>query len=343
MILTDALLIGDEAVLPGERKTVHLRVSALYDFTEITVPVEVIRGEQPGPTLFIAAAVHGDEINGVEIIRRLIQRPFLKRLRGTLLAVPIVNVFGFNNKSRYLPDRRDLNRSFPGSRRGSLASRLAHVFMQEVVLKSDYGLDLHTGAVHRYNLPQIRVSLDDPRAVRLAKAFAVPVIMNSDLRDGSLRSAAHRKGIPILVYEGGEALRFNESVIRAGVRGCISVMQEIQMLPQTVTNKSAVEGKDHATFIARDSRWVRAPRSGAYTPLKSLGDRILEGEVLAVIADPLGKEECEVISPEKGIIVGASRIPLVNQGDAMFHVATFKNNKKVRRMLERYENEYSDE
>jgi predicted deacylase len=339
--LSSALTVGDTAIQLGERKTVQLKVAALYDFTSLTIPVEVIRGDKSGPTVFISAAIHGDELNGVEIIRRLLKRNALRRLQGTLLAVPIVNVYGFNNKSRYLPDRRDLNRSFPGSASGSLAARLANVFMKQIVLKSDYGIDLHTGAAHRENLPQIRVRLDNPKAAQLAKNFGAPVTLNSNVRDGSLREAASKVGIPILVFEGGEALRFNESVIRLGVKGCLSVLQAIGMLPSR--KPSSVTETSMPSFVARESYWIRAPRSGSFINLRHLGDRIEEGEVLAIISDPLGKEDHKVINTMRGIIIGVSCIPLVNQGDAMFHVATFKNSRKVRRIIERYENEFIDE
>ncbi|HSG06703.1 MAG TPA: succinylglutamate desuccinylase/aspartoacylase family protein, partial [Nitrospiria bacterium] len=210
----DDFTLGGCTLKRGERKRVTLEIARLYDFTETGIPIEVIHGRRPGPVLFICGAIHGDEINGVEIIKRLLGHKSLKKIRGTLIAVPIVNVFGFNTKSRYLPDRRDLNRSFPGSKDGSLASQLAHTFMQEVVSKSTHGIDLHTGAVPRSNLPQVRAFLKDPETERLARAFRVPVIINSNFRDGSLREAARERGIPMLLYEGGEALRFNEPVIR---------------------------------------------------------------------------------------------------------------------------------
>jgi len=183
--------IDDTAIAPGSRQTVELNLPLLYTHTPVVMTAQVIRGRRPGPTLFVSAAVHGDEINGVEIIRRLIRSPALKHLRGTLIAVPVVNVYGFVRQSRYLPDRRDLNRCFPGSETGSLAARLANTFLEEIVAKADYGIDLHTGAVHRENLPQIRGSFDPGGEVeRLAKAFGSPVVLNADLRDGSLRSAA---------------------------------------------------------------------------------------------------------------------------------------------------------
>jgi len=208
--------IGGVSIKKGERRKIELAVSSLYDGTDLSIPVEVIRGKVDGPVLFISAAIHGDEINGTEIVSRILKNKSLKKLKGTLIAIPVVNIFGFNMLSRYLPDRRDLNRSFPGSTNGSLAARLANVFMKEIVKKSTHGIDLHTGAIHRTNLPQIRASMDDVETKRLAFEFGVPVILNSNFRDGSLREAACSKNIPVLLFEGGEALRFDEKIIQLG-------------------------------------------------------------------------------------------------------------------------------
>ena len=187
MAARSPIRIAGFSVEPGRRGTVDLPLPQLYTHTPLTMPVHVVHGRRPGPCLFVSAAIHGDELNGVEIIRRVLGRPALSRLRGTLLAVPIVNVYGVIHHSRYLPDRRDLNRSFPGSERGSLASRLAHVFMTEIVARCEYGIDLHTAAYHRCNLPQIRADLGDERTAELAHAFAAPVVLDSRVRDGSLR------------------------------------------------------------------------------------------------------------------------------------------------------------
>ena len=190
------IVIGETEVKPGERASVSLPVADLYTSTSLSMPVKVICGRQAGPVMFVSAAIHGDELNGVEIIRRLLKRKVLRSLRGTLLAVPIVNVHGFLDQSRYLPDRRDLNRSFPGSPKGSIAARLANTFMREIVSKAEVGIDLHTGAINRSNLPQIRANLDDERTLDISKAFGAPVIVNSEIRDGSLRECAQDLGMP---------------------------------------------------------------------------------------------------------------------------------------------------
>lgn len=332
-----ALKIGSERIYPGERKTTQLDVASLYDYTRLSIPIEVVNGEREGPVLFISAAVHGDEINGVEILKRLLRSPVLNRLKGTLIAIPVVNVFGFNHKSRYLPDRRDLNRSFPGNNTGSLASRLATLFMQEVVNKCSHGIDLHTGSIHRTNLPQVRASLDDPETESLARGFGVPVILDSRERDGSLREAARKKKVCTLLFEGGEALRFDEHVIRVGLRGCQSVMRHIGMIP---TRRRRTPKRETRVFIAKQSYWVRAPHSGSFRSLKSVGDHVEDGESLAIISDPFGKEPYTVSAEDGGIIIGMSTIPLVNRGDAMVHIATFSNSKRVRREMELADEDY---
>lgn len=330
------MIIGGTKILPGERKIVQLDVASLYDYTRISIPVEIIRGKQEGPTLFISAALHGDEINGTEIIKRLLNRKIFKNLKGTLIAVPVVNVFGFNTRSRYLPDRRDLNRSFPGSKDGSLAGRLANVFMKEVVRKCTHGIDLHTGARDRTNLPQIRACLDDNETALIAKEFGVPVLLHSQLRDGSLREAARKKKISMLLFEGGEALRFEEDVIRAGLRGCVSVMQKIGMIAPPAKKTSVPKAK---CFVARGSYWVRAPHSGSFKLITKLGAHVSEGALLAVISDPFGRNKHEVFANDGGIVIGMSTIPLVNKGEAMFHIATFKDSRRVKRALDILEEE----
>ena len=223
--------IGGSTVAPGERRLVDLPVSKLSNHTPVTLPVHVLHGSQPGPTMFVSAAVHGDELNGVEIIRRVLRTIQPGNIRGTLLCVPIVNAYGFIGRSRYLPDRRDLNRSFPGSANGSLGARLANLLLTEVVKRSQLGIDLHTAAIHRVNLPQIRCEFSRSQRCRdLGLAFGAQVVLESPERPGSLRRAAREAGVDVLVYEGGEGLRFDEFAIKAGVDGIAGVMLEIGMI-----------------------------------------------------------------------------------------------------------------
>jgi predicted deacylase len=322
--------IGTARVSPGERATIDIPITRLYTHTPVAIPAHIVHGRKPGPRLFVSAAIHGDELNGVEIIRRLLKQGALTRLRGTLVALPVVNVHGFIHHSRYLPDRRDLNRSFPGSQKGSLAARLAHIFMTEVVERCTHGIDLHTGALHRQNLPHIRANLDDEETARLANAFSVPVLLNSNLRDGSLREAAAENGVPMLLYEGGEALRFDEVTIRAGVRGILNVMRALEMLPPQRRGRK-VAGEP---IVARASIWLRAHASGVFRSVVELGSRVNKDDVLGIVADPFGDRETAVVAPCHGIVIGRSNLPLANEGDALFHIARFG---KVQEAVERVE------
>jgi predicted deacylase len=323
------IVIGEVRVAPGERKIVNLPVARLYTHTDLYMPVEVINGRHDGPRLFVSAAIHGDELNGVEIIRRLLRHSSLKRLHGTLIAVPVVNVHGLLHRSRYLPDRRDLNRSFPGSDRGSLAARIASLFMREIVANCTHGIDLHTGAIYRDNLPQVRADLNDPETRSLAEAFGTPVLINSDLRDGSLREAAAESGIPMLLYEAGEALRFDEVAIRVGLRGVLHVMRSLGMIPKVKRKGPRVQ-----PVIAQSSTWVRASESGILWSGHKLGARVSRGDIIGRIAAPLMHSEHVVKAPVDGILIGRTHLPLVYEGEALFHVARFKGVASVAEQVE---------
>ncbi len=335
------LVINGINIKPGTRTTIDLPAARLYTHAPMSIPVHVISGKKSGPRLFLSAAIHGDEINGVEIIRRLLKLPALKRINGTIIAVPMVNVHGLINHSRYLPDRRDLNRSFPGSEKGPLASRLAHLFMTEIVEKSTHGIDIHTGAIHRTNLPQIRANLDDEETDKLARAFDVPVVISSNLRDGSLREAAAEFGIPMLLYEAGEALRFDEVSIRAGVKGIVNVMRMLEMLPVSKSKKSS--RKNLEPVVARSSSWARAPDSGILRAMVPLGGRVKKGTLLGVVADPFGETESNVTSPFSGIVIGRTNLPLVNEGDALYHIARFEDIQEVEAKVDYFQDEHSPE
>lgn len=330
------ITIGGAEVKAGERRTIDLPVTDLSTHTPITMPIHVVRGRRSGPSLFVCAALHGDEINGVEVIRRLLRLSALRHLQGTLIAVPIVNALGFISLSRYLPDRRDLNRSFPGSAKGSLAGRLARLFLDEVVAKSTHGIDLHTAAVHRDNFPQIRANLDDSECERLAHAFGVPVIVNTGFREGSLREAAAGLSVPVMVYEAGEALRFDEGCIRAGVKGVVRVMRALEML---APSRRKTKQQRPPALVIRSSRWIRASQSGLLRSSTALGSAVSEGQVLGLIADPFGEKEIEVHASIGGVIIGRSNIPLVHEGDALFHIARHEGTQVIARSLDDFEPE----
>lgn len=308
--------INGQSVEAGARRTVDVPVSTLSDHTPVHLSVHVIHGKRPGPVLFVSAAIHGDEVIGVEIVRRLLKAKSLNTMAGTLLAVPIVNTFGFLNHSRYLPDRRDLNRCFPGLSHGSMASRLTYIFMKEVVERADVGIDLHSASNNRTNLPQLRLTPENARLAELGRAFGAPVMLPSKLREGSLRMAAEAAGVDVLLYEGGEALRFDELPVRAGVAGILRVMHALGMISRKGSPKTRV-----ATVLCVGSAWYRAPAGGLLRTYVGVGDTVTPGTVLGAISDPFGEVEHEVASDERGIVIGRTNMPVVYEGDALFHIA----------------------
>ena len=307
--------IAKEVVLPGRSQVCEIPVSRLPTQTVLSLPVTVVNGVESGPKLWLSAAIHGDELNGVEIIRQVLEQVKPENLRGTLFAVPIVNVFGFIEQSRYLPDRRDLNRSFPGSETGSLASRLANLFMREIVNQSTHGIDLHTAAIHRFNLPQIRANLSDCETHDCARAFGTSVIIHANIRDGSLRQAATKKGIPVLLYEAGEALRFDARAIAMGVRGVFRVMNHLGMTDFS-TNELPTPPRE-----IQKSKWVRASRGGIFHLAVGLGETVVKKQTLGFITDAFGQSKYWIRATVDGIVISYTLNPLVNQGDAIVHLA----------------------
>lgn len=312
-------VIAEHEVAPGERVQFELHAASLYTNTPLNLTVEVFHGRRPGPVLLVCAAIHGDELNGVEIIRRLRMMRGLRNLRGTLVLVPVVNIFGFIHQSRYLPDRRDLNRCFPGRENGSIASRVAYLFFDEVVRKCTHIVDLHTAAVNRDNLPQIRAALGEEGVDEMAQGFRIPVIVNSGLIENSLREQAGKLGIPVITYEAGEALRLDEHCIVTGVRGIVSVMRTLNMLAGRRVATVRAE-----PYIARSTYWVRAPVDGMFRPIAKLGMRVKKGDAIGIIAAPFAGVEEVLHAPSDGIVICFGTLPLVNEGEALFHIAQFE-------------------
>ena len=330
--------IAGHTIKPGERMQFDLPAANLYTHAPLNMPVEVIHGRRAGPVLLVCAAIHGDELNGVEIIRRLRSLRALNRISGTLVLVPVVNLFGFIHQSRYLPDRRDLNRCFPGSEKGSLASRIAHLFFNEVVCHCTHIIDLHTAAVNRDNLPQIRAALDEPGVMEMAHGFSIPVIINAGLIDNSLRFEAGQQSIPVITYEAGEALRLSEQSIVTGVRGIVSVMRTLGMIAAGRTRKLQVE-----PYIATSTSWFRAPGDGVFRPLAKLGSRVRKGETLGVISSPFTSQEEILVAPSDGIVICVHKLPLVNEGDALFHIARFGQTAAVEEEIAEHESTIEDD
>jgi len=276
----------------------------------MSLSLSVVNGRWSGPTVWLSGAIHGDEVNGVEIVRTVAGRLDARQTAGTVIAVPVVNVLGFLAGDRYLPDRRDLNRSFPGSQRGSLAARIAHLFMTNVVDRCSAGIDFHTGTNHRSNLPQIRANLGDPETRRLAEAFAPEVLVQASLRDGSLRQAATERGVTTLLYEGGQPNRFDPSAVAAGVDGTLRVLAALGMI-------TGPPPAPAGTVEVSRTTWVRARRSGLARMHVRLGDRVTAGDTIAEIGDVLGGRPTIARAPADAIVIGASTDPLVNRGDAL--------------------------
>ena len=270
--LNEPITVGGTTVKPGRKVQLDLPFAKVVTGATESLPVKVINGRSYGPHVWLSAAIHGDELNGIQIIRRVLRELDAKTLRGAVIAVPIVNPLGFIIQSRYLPDRRDLNRSFPGSKRGSSASRLAHLFMTEIVDQCSVGIDLHTATNHRTNIPQIRADMDDPATLELAKAFGAPFSIHAKLRDGSLRQAAVERDKTVLLYEAGQAHRFDHDAVEAGVRGVLRALRSMDMIDARLPRSSG-------TQVIRRTRWIRARRGGIVEFEAKLGDYVETGTI----------------------------------------------------------------
>lgn len=312
--INEPITVGQVTVRPGRKVQIELPFAKVVTGATESLPVKVINGRSAGPNIWLSAAIHGDELNGIQIIRRVIKDLDAKNLRGAVIAVPIVNPLGFIIQSRYLPDRRDLNRSFPGSARGSTASRLAHLFMEQVVNQCTVGIDLHTATNHRINHPQIRADLDDRATLELARAFGAPFSIHARLRDGSLRQAATEREKRVLLYEAGQAHRFDDNAIETGVIGVMRVLRALGLIDARLPRK-------RPTRLIRRTRWVRARRGGIVDIQVGLGDRVVRGQPVASISDAFGMRPTQVKAPETGWVIARSLRPLVNSGDSLIHIA----------------------
>jgi len=292
----------------------RLNISTLPSGTNINIPVHVFRAPEDGPVMLLMAGMHGDEVNGIEIIRRLLRQKLLHPQRGTIIAIPVLNIYGFLNFSREVPDGKDVNRSFPGHKRGSLASRVAYTFVKEILPWIDYGLDFHTGGASRTNYPQIRSLLDNPENETLARTFGAPFIVNAGLRPKSLRKEAAKQGKIILVYECGESLRFDEMGIKGGITGTQRVLHYLGM-------QEYAKGLEEITgIICQKTSWIRAREAGLFHSKVQVGTYVQKGDILGRIADPYGTKALRIRSPYSGYIIGLNHMPVVNEGDALAHI-----------------------
>jgi predicted deacylase len=306
------LAIDGKILQPGKLTKVNITISRLPSDTLIDLNIFAFRGKKDGPVLLLTGGIHGDEINGIEIIRRLIKENQLMPDKGTVIAIPLVNVYGFIYNSRELPNGRDLNRCFPGSENGSLANRLAYILMKKIIPLIDLGLDFHTGGNRISNYPQIRCVIDNEANQELAMSFGAPFTLNSELIDKSFRKEAARFGKPILVFEGGEALRLDELSIQEGKNGVYRLMQHLgmkdyNMLPQ------------HTRIMTANS-WLRAKTSGIFNAYIEYGAHVYKNQALAAITDPYGKSNQLIKAPHDGHVVGLNNMPVINAGDALIHL-----------------------
>jgi predicted deacylase len=311
--MPEELKLLDTGIRKGESKVVNYDIARLPSGMMINMPVYFFRSIKSGPILLVLGGLHGDEVNGIEIVRRMIAEGTFSNLeQGTVIAIPVLNVFGFLNYSREVPDGKDVNRSFPGDSNGSLASRVARVFTKNIIPLIDYGVDFHTGGSSRTNYPQIRFASEDKNSELLAKAFAAPFTLNSNLIQKSLRAQASKMGKPIIVFEGGESMRFDDFAIHEGIEGAKRLMRYLGMINEPYTEKESIQ--------LADSSWVRALRSGLFKPFIVSGETVMKGQEIGVINDPYGQYEVKVVSKFTGYVIGHNNNPVVHQGDALFHV-----------------------
>lgn len=308
-----AFHIQGKVISPGHHAQVVLNSYKLPTHTVIEIPVFVFNGKKPGPTILFLAGMHGDEINGIEIVRQLIKRKDVHTLKkGCVVAIPVINIISFIAGSRDLPDGRDLNRCFPGSTNGSLGSRIAHDLVETIIPQIDFGIDFHTGGAKITNYPQIRCVFSDKKNLQLAKIFAPPLVLNSPFRDSTLRKEAAARGKQILVFEGGESHRFDRPSIEEGLNGCIRTLNHFKMIDADVP--------DHSSVFLPKTSWIRARSSGLFHTTKQYGHHVEKGEIIGMICDPYGEVEHSIVAAHSGYIVGLNNQPVVNQGDALIHI-----------------------
>ncbi len=306
-----------ESIAPGTSKTINFNIAKLYTSTKVEIPVIVERSKEEGPTILITGGIHGDEINGVEVVRQIIAKKINKPLRGTIICIPVLNVFGFLTMDRYFPDGKDLNRVFPGTKNGSLASRFAYQFVNEILPHADFCLDFHTGGASRFNAPHIRVDPKNSKLIEYAKIFKAPFTLLSNNLKKSYRSICANKGVDILLFEGGKSQNNNRDVAREGVEGTMRILDHFGMLQRHFD----ISIREQDTVLISKSFWIRAKYSGLLHIKIPYGKLVEKGEYLATITDPYGTMRHIVKAPNKGYIINVNEAPIVYKGDAIFHIS----------------------
>lgn len=314
----DVLEILGETIRLGESAEINFNVAKLYTGTLIDIPIIVERSKKPGPVILFTAGIHGDEINGVEIVRQIISKGINKPKRGTIICVPVLNVFGFINMEREFPDGRDLNRVFPGSKSGSLASRVAHSLVSEVVPHADFIMDFHTGGALRFNAPQIRIVSGDEDLDTAAQIFGAPFVLYSKNLNKSFRNTCNKMKKPILLFEGGKSIHIDNDVTNTGVNGAKRVLNHYGMLQ----SKFKISEPKKPVIFINESRWIRASYSGMFKTAVAIGSKVKKGQVMGHIADPYGKFNHAIKTSNTGYVINVNESPIVYQGDALFHLST---------------------
>ncbi|PTX63990.1 hypothetical protein C8N46_101600 [Kordia periserrulae] len=312
------ITIYGETVVPGEAKWIQIPIDRLPTGTLIDIPVYVYNAKKAGPTMLVQGGLHGDEINGVEIIRRMLFEKLFEVKRGAVIVLPLLNIFGFIHFSRQVPDGKDVNRSFPGIKKGSLASRIAYQVTNEVLPQADFGIDLHTGGAQRNNHPQVRFTENMSDSETLAKVFNAPFYFATSLIEKSFRKTAYDKKIPIIVYEGGESMRFDDYAIKEGIQGILNIMKHLNMIDNI--DPMLIEREN--TTLLTERKWLRAPTAGMFVPQVLNGSSIKKGETLGFITDTFANYCEEIKAPYDGFVFCINNQAVVNLGDALFHVGT---------------------
>ena len=318
MTASKPLVILKETILAGESKTINMEIAKLHTMNKLKIPIIVERSKLDGPTVLFTACLHGDEINGTEIVRQLIVQKINKPKRGTIICIPIINIFGFINKTREFPDGRDLNRVFPGSKTGSLASRFAYYILKDIITHVDYAIDFHAGGASRFNAPQIRIVPENPELKELSDVFNAPFTLYSKNISGSFRNSCDKLGVKMLLFEGGKSLDINEEVTNDAIEGTKRFLDHLDML--NPIKKANIKSKK--PIYIEKSNWVRAKYSGMFHGMVKIGSFIKKGDLIATISDPYGKVEHKMKAPHDGYVINVNDAPIVYQGDAIFHVST---------------------
>lgn len=314
----DVLHILGVSILPGESKEISLDLVKLHTTSTVDVPIVVERSKIPGPTILFTAGIHGDEVNGVEIVRQLIASGINKPKCGTIICIPVINIFGFINLKREFPDGRDLNRVFPGTQNGSLASRVAYKLVHEIIPHVDLIIDYHTGSAGRFNAPQLRFVKDNRELNDLSKVFGAPFVLYSKNINKSFRNTCHILGKPMLLFEGGKSFHIDETVTASGIKGAKRILQHFDMLKTTFK----VTKPSKESIYINESTWKRAKYSGMFKPVVAVGVKVNKKDILGTITDPFGKFNHFVKANNSGYIINVNESPIVYQGDALFHITT---------------------